>query len=169
MADSDSMTEANTHTATTKAAKARQDRLVRIAFLVVIVIAGVLIYRKQTTIALPAGWRGDLDNALAQAKKEDRRVLVFFMGKPFAFDAKKMLKTTLRQPANRKAVRQGKFIKVAVVESLKSDLSRRYKIESLPTMIVLSPDGRELNRRVGFIAEVPFRTNFLSCKMVEKP
>ena len=43
------------------------------------------------------------------------------------------------------------------------------KISSLPTFVLLSPEGKELNRREGFVGEVDFYKGFLDCSNVLKP
>ena len=113
--------------------------------------------------------RGDLDKALTRAKKRNHSLLVFFTGNPLHDDARKMLKTTLQQPANMQAMKDDELIKAIVIKDLDSDLARRYKVKSVPTMLLLSPNGKERNRREGFIEGTPFRTGFLSCKVIQRP
>ena len=149
------------------------DRRVKIVFGVVLLIAVVLVYyvQRKPPPDLTKDWPEGLAAALDRAKQEKRPVLVFFTGQSLSQTARRLLETTLRQRANRTAIREGRFIRVRVglTSSLTSDLVKKYKIKKLPTMLLLAPDGAERNRRVGFIGEVPFRNGFLDCKVVEKP
>ncbi|MGB2821938.1 MAG: thioredoxin family protein [Phycisphaerae bacterium] len=153
-------------------AKRASDYRVKLAFLAAAIAAGVAIYfYLQRGKMILRTWPDDLPKALQQARKEDRRLLLFFMSSPPGETTKQMAATTLKKPHNRKAIAEGNFIAVKVVvdTSLKSDVARRHKIGTLPTMLILSPAGEELNRREGMIGEVQFREGFLSCKQVVKP
>jgi len=37
---------------------------------------------------------------------------------------------------------------------LKSELASRYRLKHLPTMMILGPDGKELDRREGIIGQL---------------
>ena len=139
------------------------DRKIKLAFLALMTVVVVLIYlRQRTTLDLP-GWGDNLNTALTQAKAESRPVLVFFVSSPPDYTSRELTKNTI--PKNDKAIQQGRFIKVVVwiraSDLTKSEVARRFKITSLPTMLVIGPDGVEKNRRVGNIGEVEFRTGFL--------
>jgi hypothetical protein len=72
-----------------------------------------------------------------------------------------MANTTLAHGQNVQAMKA--FIRVKVeLDSLESDLAKEYELESLPTWLILTPNGEVLKRREGFIGEVPFRNEFLS-------
>ena len=69
-----------------------------------------------------------------------------------------------------RAIQDGKFARVKVtVNSLNSDVARQYKLTHLPTMMILAPDGKELNRREGVVGEVPFVHGFLDLTEIEAP
>jgi len=155
-----------------KPAKRAADRRVKLGFLVAAIAMGVGVYfYLQRGRMILRTWSTDLERARRQAKSEDRRLLLFFMSSPPGETTRRMAGTTLKKPRNRKAIAEGKFIpvKVELDTSLKGDLARRYRIRKLPTMLILSPAGEELNRREGMIGEVPFRKGFLSCKEIVKP
>jgi hypothetical protein len=149
------------------------DRRMKIVFVVVLLIAAACVYylQRRPPGDLTKDWPEGLGTALARAKDENRQVLVFFVGKSLSDTARRLLDTTLRQPANKKAIAEGRFMRVhmALDSSLRSDAATKYKIKELPTMVLLGPDGAERNRREGFIGEVPFRSDFLSCKVIQKP
>lgn len=157
----------------TSQARSGRDRRVKILFGVVLLIAVGIVYyiQRRPPGELIKGWPEGLGAAMARAKQEERQVLVFFTGESPSQTTRDLLKTTLRQPANKDAITKGRFIRVRVAlkSSLRSDIAKKYKIKKLPTMVLLGPDGVERNRRTGFIGEVPFRDGFLTCKVVRKP
>jgi hypothetical protein len=150
-------------------AKYRRDRRIRLAFLALTVVLVTLIYfRQRAGLSLP-GWGNDLSAALTQAAAENRPVLAFFVSSPPSHTSRELTKTTI--PKNDEAIEKGRFIKVMVkVKNLAhSEWAVRYKIASLPTMLVIGSDGVEKNRREGFIGELEFRKGFLDCTEVIGP
>jgi len=115
------------------------------------------------------GWGEDLDAALARAARENRRVLAFFMSEPPSATARWLADNTLRM--NRKAIAESRVVPVKVVleTSLDSETAKRYEIRELPTLMVLSPSGKELNRRTGRVGEVEFRQGFLDLAVIKGP
>ena len=155
-----------------KPAKRTSDYRAKLGFIVAAIAICVAVYFYiQRGRMILRSWPSDLEKALQQARSEDRRPLLLFMSSPPSETTRQMAGTTLKKAHNRKAIAEGKFIPVKVVldTSLKSDLARRHKIRKLPTMLILSPAGEELNRREGMIGEMQFRQDFLSCKEVLKP
>lgn len=130
----------------------------------------MLIQQKDPSL-LTKNWLNDLDKALSQAKEENRPVLVFFVGETLKDTTRRMLKTTLSKSLNQKAIADGKFIRVHVKLdfALKSEPTKQYKIQTLPTMVILDSNGKELNRRKGFIGEMDFRSGFFDCKQIHQP
>ena len=122
-------------------------------------------------VKLDRDWPKGLPEKLQQAKQEDRRVLAFFVAHPPGQTTRQMVRTTLAKRKNRDAITEGNYIRVRqqLDESLDSELAQRYQITRLPTMLILAPDGTELNRREGFVGEVEFRTAFLTGDVVRKP
>ena len=166
------MTE-QTDSSRTQADKARRERKVKIGFLAVVLIAAALIYllkQRADPPEIDSQWPPLTDSVLAQAKSEGRPIVVFFVGDPVGDTTKRMLKTTLKQPGNRKALAEGRFIQASIkLElTLKSDKAVQYGIKKLPTMMVLRPDGKERIRKEGFIGEVDFREEFLKGGLAEK-
>ena len=153
-------------------AKARREKRTKMGFVVVLIIAASIVYMLQRgDPPVLRGWRDDFDQVLKDAKRDNRRVLVFFVGTSLSQTARNMLSTTLRKPGNAAAIEKGNFIKahVRLDHPPSSDLAERYRITTLPTMVILDANGKERNRRTGFIGEAPFRTSFLSCKDVQEP
>ena len=149
----------------------RSDRLVKVGFLLAAAIAAGLVYWFfQTGETFLKSWSINLDDALVRAKQTDRRVLAFFVSDPPSAAAIRLSETTLAKKNNEQAIRDGKFIRVKVVtDGIASDLGKRYKLTMLPAMIVLDANGKELNRREGFIGEVDFRHGLLDLSKIEAP
>jgi hypothetical protein len=140
-------------------------RNVKIAFLLIIVIAGYFIFRsQQKDLAIP-GWIDSKSQPLAsilkQAKKEDRKVVAFFVNSPPSITARTIV-GRIQKPANVSAVKAGQFLPIVVhVDGVSDDLAKQYKIAVLPTLVVFLPDGTERNRKAGNPGEVPFREQLL--------
>jgi len=110
-------------------------------------------------------WPGDLSAALTKAKQEDRKVLVFFANNPPSTNARRMSTMTLSK--NSKHIERGKFITVLIQTGKADDPAKQYSISDFPTFLLLDAQGKELNRRVGFVGEVAFRNGFLDCSEVQ--
>jgi hypothetical protein len=163
------MTQSAKHRQSSQAG--RSDRWVKIGFIVVAVVGAALTYGLfQTKESFLPKWLTNLSAALADAKQKNHRVLVFFIGNPPNTEAVWMANNTLAKPQNQRAIQEGRFASVkVVVDSLDSDLARRYKLTRLPTMMILAPDGKELNRREGVVGEVPFVHGFLDLTEIQGP
>jgi hypothetical protein len=151
------------------ALKSRRDRVIKLAFLAVTVVLVTMVYFKQRGgLDLP-GWGDDLSAALSKAAAEKRPVLAFFVSSPPDHISRELTKNTI--PKNAGVIEKGRFVKVVVkVGSVaKSEPARRFGITSLPTMLVIGPDGVEKNRREGFIGEMEFRSGFLEGGVVIGP
>lgn len=148
----------------------RSDRWVKIGFIIVAVVVGIWIYTNLQNDTLLKDWPENLNAALADANQTNRRVLVVFISNPPNDDAFKNAKYAFGKPQNQRAIQDGKFARVKVtVNSLDSDLARRYKLTRLPTMMILDAKGNELNRREGVVGEVPFLHGFLDLTEVQEP
>ena len=160
------MTEETTDTPAGRA-KAKRDRWVKIGFLVVAAVACVLIFRRQTSVVGPNWPKGsaELTKALSQAGGQKRPVLVFFYRSNPSDATRRLIKGTLARRQNRKAIKDGGFLRVQVPISdpQSSPMARRYQIRKYPTMLVLGANGWEYNRREGFVGEAAFRDGFLDC------
>ena len=146
--------------------KSRKDRA-KFIFLAVIAVAVVLVYISQQSGAELPDWPGDLPSALAKAKTEDRKVLVFFASDPASTTARDMSTRTLSK--NSKHIAKRKLITVLIQCATGDELARKYGVRSLPTFLLLDAQGQELNRRMGFVGQVPFVSEFLDCQKVQKP
>ena len=150
-------------------AKRSADRRVKlIFFVVVIVIASVAYYFQRQGPAL-SGWGDNLDAALKRSRQDDRPVLVLFFRDPPSETFRKLKKSVLDKSASVEAMAKGKFIRVKIKLNahLDSNLAKTYQIRELPTMLIIGPDGKERNRRKGYIAFADFWSGFLDCSKIE--
>jgi hypothetical protein len=151
------MDQQDTHDQAT-AAKHRKDKG-KFIFLAIISVVVILVYMSQRSGAELPDWPGDLSAGLAQAKQEERKVLVFFASTPPSTTARKMSTSTLGK--NAKHIKSGKFITLLIQGKKTDELFKRYKVTVLPTFLLLDAEGKVLNRRFGLVGEVPFNKGFL--------
>ncbi|MEG1538897.1 MAG: thioredoxin [Muribaculaceae bacterium] len=59
--------------------------------------------------------------------------------------------------ANQKFSKTINFVKIDIDEN--TELTQQYGVESIPTVIFLSADGKEINRTVGLITQQELETN----------
>ncbi|MCK5114458.1 MAG: thioredoxin family protein [Phycisphaerae bacterium] len=146
----------------------KSTKKVGLILLLVILAAAVGIYMYQQRSMSIDGWSEDLDAAMVQAKQEKRPVVVFFVSNTPGPIARHIKNKVITKPGNKKALQEGKFVKVLVsVDSgLKCEVARKYKLTDLPTLIAFGPLGNEYNRLEGANAknEVGFRNEVLKPK-----
>ena len=145
----------------------------RLIFLGIALVVAVVLFRvvQRGTPDLP-GWDEDLQAALQRGPTENRPIIVFFMNSPSPTEAgRTLMKVALSKKQNKKAMNDGKYLRVRVKmdRGARKKWSERFNITKLPTLLILAPNGEELNRRTGNVGEVPFRSEFLSCRVVQKP
>lgn len=159
------MTDA-TESATPSPAPAKRRRLFPIILLIVVI--GVAIYIQFFVIPQfkpPRGWLEDFDQAMALAKSQNSKVVVLVTHRKPGQTAQHVIRYVIQKPGNRTAFQEGKFVGVMV--RLRGDDKERmkedYKVTVTPTLLLLSPDGKEITRREGEETkqEVPFRDSFL--------
>jgi protein disulfide-isomerase len=105
-------------------------------------------------------WITDLPKAQAQAKAEKKMVLMDFNGSDWCPPCKALRKNVLNSPAFLEFAKDNLVLvdldfpthKQQAEELKKSNraLSDKYHIEGYPTVIVLSGDGKELKKIVGY-------------------
>lgn len=147
------------------------DRRIKIGFVVVVVAAAVAVWLSQRSSPPLPGWETNLGAARRTAAAEGRRVLILFHSQPPSQTMHTLVDDVLETSHGRRAMLDGKFIRVHVVlgTPLKSNVARQYAIRKLPTMVILSPEGKELNRREGRVGLVEFGSQFLDCEKVIRP
>lgn len=145
-----------------------QDHRAKLIFLALVLGAIFLVYMLQRSDPMLKSWNQNLDATLAQAGKENRSLVVLFDSIPPSEIGRDMVRNTF--PKNTKALTEGNFLTVHVgLRGTNDPVARKYRIQDVPTTLLLYPDGAEKNRRVGKIGELPFRNGFLDCTEVVSP
>jgi len=112
------------------------------------------------------GWSEDLEKALEQAKKENKSVLVEFTGSDWCPPCKMMRKEVFSKDEFVKAASKN-FILVEIdmprdnkeVAKKNEPMVKKYKVDGFPTVILLSPEGKEFSRF--YASEHPKTEDFL--------
>jgi hypothetical protein len=131
-------------------ARAGKDRTVKIAFLAVTMIAVGAIYYIQRNPPLLKNWSEDLGVSLANARAGGQRVLVLFLPSELSdHDRRWLVGGTISK--NEPRIDDGRFlrVKVPVAEIKDCEPARTYGIKTLPTVLMLGADGKELGRLEG--------------------
>jgi hypothetical protein len=143
--------------------KGRHDKKVKLGFLAVgLAVAGVVLYYQLRGPMM--GWSGDLNGALAQAKAQDKRVLLFVRAFPSTPIQKQLIETTFSTLENRKVIERD-LITVELRFSADADWAKRYGVTTAPAVVVISPDGKQFHRQDGNMGQGPFRSEFLKAPM----
>ena len=112
------------------------------------------------------GWSTDLEKALAKAKAENKSVLVEFTGSDWCPPCIAMRKNVFSKKEFVDAASK-KFILVELdfpkgdkaLAEKNQPLAEQYKIEGFPTVVLLTPEGKEFTRF--FASEYPKTDEFL--------
>jgi len=106
---------------------------------------------------------------MKQAAEGGRRTVILFHASSPSQATRDLIKRVLTHAEIKKALEGGKFIRVRLKTSLGSPVAKKYKIRDLPTVVVVDSEGKELNRRVGYVSFAEFRAGFLDCTQIVKP
>ena len=108
-------------------------------------------------------WLTDLSKAQAQAKSEKKLVLMDFNGSDWCPPCKALRQTVLNSSAFLNFAKKNLVLvdvdfphhkqQTEEVKKANQALSDKYSVEGFPTVIVLSPDGKELKKMVGYDGE----------------
>lgn len=95
-------------------------------------------------------WRGNWEEALEEAKKTNRPLLLELFLEGCSHCAR-LHRETHQDAAVAAAVNEG-FIPVRIEGRSRMDLVQKLEVRGAPTSIIFSPDGKELRRFSGFLA-----------------
>jgi protein disulfide-isomerase len=116
--------------------------------------------------AFAGGWSDDYKASLATAAQDHKNVLLDFTGTGWCSWCVRIKKEIFDQPdfkeyADKNLVLVeiefrpvGKTL-TSEVKKQNEALQEQYKVEGLPTLVLLSPDGNEIKRNVGYIPGGP--------------
>lgn len=136
---------------------------------------GVAALTATAFATTPEGWTTDLDKAFEKAKVEKKSVLVEFTGSDWCPPCIAMRKNVFSKKEFVDAASK-KFVLVELdfpkgdqaVADKNEPMAKKYNIEGFPTVILMTPEGKELGRF--FASEFPKIDTFLAHldKLLEK-
>ena len=113
--------------------------------------AGTITTHTTTTVT----WEKDIESALERARQENKPVLINFYA-DWCVWCKRLESTTLRD-AKVASMLQNQVVPISLnVEGDGLELSGRYSVDGLPTILVLDADGREIGRIPGYMPPAGF-------------
>jgi thioredoxin 1 len=127
----------------------KQLKVLRIAItllLAVFLLASCAREAKQEA-ATKVNWLRSYDEALAAAKKDNQPIMIDF----YADWCKWCRELDGDTYVNKDVVALAqKFVSLKVDADVEGELSSRYKVVGLPTILFINPDGKEIHRVVGY-------------------
>ena len=125
----------------------------------------VLLLGVASAFSQEAGWTDDYTKAVAQAKAENKAILLDFTGSDWCGWCMKMKQETLDTPQFT-AYAQKNLVLVTVdfphktpqtpaVKLQNEKLNARYQADGFPTYVLIDKFGRELGRQSGYLAGGP--------------
>jgi thioredoxin-like negative regulator of GroEL len=123
-----------------------------------LLVGAALIARAE----VPADWSTNYAAALSNAAADQKPALFFFTAS-WCGPCKMMTSQTLSDPAVRQTI--SNFVHAAIDIDEHPDMAARHSIQAVPTFILLSPAGDEVQRTTGFQAAsdfLPWLTNGIS-------
>ncbi len=115
--------------------------------------------------AAEAAWQTDLAKAQAEAKAENKLVLMDFTGSDWCswckkFDAEVLSRPEFKEYAAKNLVLvevdfPNKKQQSAALKKANESLKAKYKVDGFPTFVVLGKDGKEVGRQEGYEAGGP--------------
>ena len=128
-------------------------------------ILGAIIAAGSSFAADSKIWQTDYKQALAEAAKENKRVLLDFTGSDWCPYCVQMDKEVLNQPdfkdfaANTLVLVKLDFPRRKHLPAAEAEqnqkLRQEYAIEGFPTYVLLDPAGKEVSRQVGYLEGGP--------------
>ena len=131
----------------------------------VLAVLAVSLLANASMALAAAGWSNNYPTALAQAKAENKPMLVNFTGSDWCGWCIKLKNDVFSTPAFKKFAQnevvlmeadfpQGHQLPQAVQEQ-NDALQARYRVEGFPTLVLVDPNGKEIDRNVGYLEGGP--------------
>lgn len=129
-----------------------------IAYVVSALIAGLVIYefasngtpiRAEKLSDSPINWKTNLEDAKALAKSSNRRVLIDFYGDACSACIEQDA-TTYRDAKVLAAMDRVVPVKVKLGDESNGSAFDKFSVSLMPTTVILSSEGREVARNVGY-------------------
>ena len=139
----------------------KSQKIIKFAFIAAFAVAIIVIYKLQSRDLSIPGWLNNAQAALTKAKKENRKVCLLFVSSPPS-QISRDLKDQLLHPGAIRKVKELNYIGCVIPNKNSNQaIIKKFNIKKFPTLIALDPDGSIRNRHEGYIAQVPFRQEFL--------
>jgi thioredoxin-related protein len=124
-----------------------------------------LLIPRFSSAAENVSWQTDYKQALAQAAKEHKQVLLDFTGSDWCPYCIQMDKEVLEKPEFKKYAEQNLILvkldyprkkQLPAAEAAQNrTLQQQFSIDGYPTYILVDPAGKEINRQVGALGGGP--------------
>ena len=111
-------------------------------------------------VSAAESWLTDLSKAQAQAKSEKKMILMEFTGSDWCPPCKALHKNVLSSPQFKEYAAKNLVLveldfprtkqQTEELKKANKQLAQKYNIEGYPTVIVLSSEGKELTKKVGY-------------------
>ncbi len=127
-------------------------------------ILACLLSLVLTSVAGASEWKTDFEAAKVQAKKDNRPILLDFTGSDWCGWCIRMKKDSLtKKEFQEYAAKNLVLVEVdfprkaqpAAQKKANQALKNKYDVEGYPTFVLVSPEGKELGRQVGYVAGGP--------------
>ena len=127
----------------------------------------------STSQAAEEGWLTDYNDALAQAKKENKNLMVLFTGSDWCIWCKRLQADVLTKDEFKNFAKEN-LILLALdfprenkpskeVQAERRTLAEKYQIEGYPTLVLLTPEEKDFGR-MGYTKEVSdFLAEYKDC------
>jgi len=110
-----------------------------------LLMCGLILITSATSYAID--WIYSFDNGLEQAKEQDKPIMIDFYSKSCSWCDVLDKKTYTDEEVNSLAE---KFICVKIDVYKNRQVTNKYKIQGLPTIVFLNSEGEEIERIVGY-------------------
>ncbi|MFP4354139.1 MAG: TlpA family protein disulfide reductase [Phycisphaerae bacterium] len=149
-----------------RARKGSKDAWIKLGFIIVLIIGGVLIYIHQlkgpTLDWQEAENAEDVNFVLDQARRDSRPVVIFFQKQAPSQFAKDMVKDSLNHSQVKGKIKElgALTLQVRVSGQPQQQLLEQYDIEELPAVVLFNKSGQISARKSGFVGHADL-TNLL--------
>ena len=116
-------------------------------FLLLVMILSAVMAIAAPSQAAGISWRSSLSSALSEAKKSRKPVFIDFTA-TWCGPCQEMKKTTFKDAKVLSELR--KWVSVSVDVDKQEKVASKYKVEAMPTLMVVKPNGSMVSKAVGY-------------------
>ena len=140
-----------------KARKGSKDAWIKLGFIIVLIVGGVLIYMHQLRGPV-LKWQEaenaeDVNFVLDQARRDGKPVVIFFQNEAPSQFAKDMVKDSLNHSQVQSKIKElgALTLQVRVSGKEQKELMKQYDIEQLPAIVLFNKSGQISAKKSGFV------------------